>query len=110
VRESVGEQLAQLARELLSDRDLLLIEECKSRSRTVAEYALRDLAKPVGVARYVTKLVESLPADLRGTLPSVRQLEGEMRKARGEGWAMGSELFFEEIPIGWETTTLGFGH
>jgi hypothetical protein len=28
---------------------------CKTRNQIVAEYALRDLAKPVGVARYVTR-------------------------------------------------------
>jgi hypothetical protein len=33
----------------------------------VVEYALRDLAKPVGISSYVIKLVESLPTDLRGT-------------------------------------------
>ena len=38
---------------------------------------LRDLAKPVGVARYVTRLVESLPADLKAALPSVERLEAE---------------------------------
>ncbi len=54
---------------------------CKSRKRTVAEYALRDLAKPVGVARYVTKLVASLPADLQGSLPTIEQLEAELGRA-----------------------------
>jgi predicted nuclease of restriction endonuclease-like (RecB) superfamily len=53
---------------------------CKSRERTVAEYALRDLAKPVGVARYVTKLVASLPDELKGSLPTVEQLEAELAK------------------------------
>ena len=51
---------------------------CRDRNRTIAEYALRDLAKPVGVARYVTKLVESLPANLRDALPSVEQLQAEL--------------------------------
>jgi predicted nuclease of restriction endonuclease-like (RecB) superfamily len=51
---------------------------CRDRNRTIAEYALRDLAKPVGVARYVTRLVESLPADLRDALPSVEQLQAEL--------------------------------
>lgn len=51
---------------------------CKSRKRIVAEYALRDLVKPVGVARYVTRLVESLPTDLRAALPSVEQLQAEL--------------------------------
>ena len=53
---------------------------CKARSKVVAEYALRDLAKPVGVARYVTKLVESLPASLKGSLPTIEQLEAELTR------------------------------
>ncbi|HKQ82930.1 MAG TPA: PDDEXK nuclease domain-containing protein [Steroidobacteraceae bacterium] len=52
---------------------------CKTRSEVVAEYALRNLAAPVGVARYTTKLVESLPAQLRGALPSPREIEAELQ-------------------------------
>ncbi len=46
----------------------------------VAEYALRDLAKPVGISSYVTKLVESLPPSLRGSLPTPKELEAELKK------------------------------
>jgi predicted nuclease of restriction endonuclease-like (RecB) superfamily len=53
---------------------------CRSRNKVVAEYALRDVAKPVGVADYVTKLVESLPPALRGSLPSPAELEAELGK------------------------------
>jgi predicted nuclease of restriction endonuclease-like (RecB) superfamily len=55
---------------------------CKTRNKVIAEYALRDVAKPVGVARYVTRLVESLPAGLKGALPAPRQIEAELRKAK----------------------------
>jgi predicted nuclease of restriction endonuclease-like (RecB) superfamily len=53
---------------------------CKTAKKTVAEYALRDLAKPVGVARYVTKLVEALPDELAGALPTIEQIERELAK------------------------------
>ena len=53
---------------------------CKTRNKVVAEYALRDLAKPVGIARYVTRLVESLPAKFKGALPAPRDIEAELRK------------------------------
>jgi predicted nuclease of restriction endonuclease-like (RecB) superfamily len=56
---------------------------CKTRSKVIAEYALRDLVKPVGVTRYVTKLVASLPPDLRRALPSPKQLQMELRKSKG---------------------------
>ena len=45
---------------------------CKSKNKIVAEYALRDTNKPMGVAEYV--LVESLPKDLEASLPSVEQI------------------------------------
>jgi predicted nuclease of restriction endonuclease-like (RecB) superfamily len=53
---------------------------CKTAKKMVAEYALRDLAKPVGVARYVTRLVETLPDELAGALPSIEQIERELAK------------------------------
>lgn len=57
---------------------------CKTRSEIVAEYALRNLAAPVGVARYTTKLVESLPAELRGALPSPKEIEAELQSQQSK--------------------------
>lgn len=48
---------------------------CRSKNRVIAEYALRDMSKPMGVAGYVTKLVDSLPKALQGAVPSVAELE-----------------------------------
>ncbi len=60
------------------DKPSIGIILCKTRSRVIAEYALRDLAKPVGVARYKTRLVEDLPDNLKGELPSVEQIQTEL--------------------------------
>jgi predicted nuclease of restriction endonuclease-like (RecB) superfamily len=49
---------------------------CKSKNKVVAEYALRDSKKPIGVAEY--HLVESLPKDLEANLPSIEQIEREL--------------------------------
>lgn len=49
---------------------------CKSKNKVVAEYALGDKSQPMGIAEY--KLVESLPAELRTSLPSIEQLEQEL--------------------------------
>jgi len=49
---------------------------CKGRDRVVAEYALRDMQKPIGVAEY--QLVESLPEPLQTGLPSIEQIEAEL--------------------------------
>ncbi len=56
---------------------------CKARNAIVAEYALRDLAKPVSVASYITKFVESLPPEFRGSLPSKEQWEAELKDKSG---------------------------
>ncbi|HVZ31029.1 MAG TPA: PDDEXK nuclease domain-containing protein, partial [Polyangiaceae bacterium] len=49
---------------------------CKKKNRVVAEYALRDTNKPIGVAEY--QLVESLPKELETSLPSIEQIEREL--------------------------------
>jgi len=49
---------------------------CKSKNRIVAEYALRDTNKPMGIAEY--QLAEALPKDLEANLPSIEQIEREL--------------------------------
>lgn len=53
---------------------------CRSKDRIVVEYALRDLKKPIGVARWETKIVEKLPENLKGSLPSVEEIEAELSR------------------------------
>ncbi len=45
---------------------------CKSRNKTVVEYALRESTKPIGVASY--RIVSTLPEELRGQLPAPDQV------------------------------------
>ncbi len=52
---------------------------CKERNRVVAEYALRGITSPIGVAEY--RLTDDLPAQLRADLPSTEQLESELAAA-----------------------------
>ncbi len=54
---------------------------CKTRDRITAEYALRDIAKPIGVAEWQTKLVQSLPERLKGSLPTVEEIEAELSES-----------------------------
>lgn len=49
---------------------------CKTHNRVVAEYALADVSKPIGVAEY--QLIRALPEPLDTRLPSVEQLEAEL--------------------------------
>ena len=51
---------------------------CKSKNKVVAEYALRDIRKPVGIAEY--RLTGALPKPLQGGLPTIEQLESELKE------------------------------
>jgi predicted nuclease of restriction endonuclease-like (RecB) superfamily len=64
------------------DRPSIGLLLCKERDRLTVEYALRDLKKPIGVARWQTKLVEALPKNLKGSLPTVAEIEAELDNAR----------------------------
>ena len=57
---------------------LLLCKDAKNRLKV--EYALRDVKKPIGVAQWQTRLVESLPKKLRGSLPTIADIERELNK------------------------------
>jgi hypothetical protein len=38
--------------------------------------------KPIGVAQWETRIVESLPKELKGNLPTVEELEAELAPKR----------------------------
>lgn len=48
---------------------------CRGKNRLTVEYALRDVKKPIGVAEWRTRLVASLPKNLRSSLPTVAEIE-----------------------------------
>lgn len=49
---------------------------CKSKDRIVAEYALSDVHKPIGISAY--QFTQELPLSLKGSLPSIEQIEEEL--------------------------------
>lgn len=49
---------------------------CKERNKIVAEYSLRGISKPIGVAQY--ELTQSVPDKLKGSLPTIEQIEKEL--------------------------------
>lgn len=53
---------------------------CKTKKNLTVEYALRDIKKPIGVAEYETKIVESLPKNLKRNLPTIEEIETELKK------------------------------
>jgi predicted nuclease of restriction endonuclease-like (RecB) superfamily len=50
---------------------------CQDKDKVVAEYALKDVNKPIGVTQY--QLTESIPANLKGSLPTIEDLERELK-------------------------------
>jgi hypothetical protein len=46
---------------------------CQEKDKVVAEYALKDVNKPIGVTQ--DQLTEAIPANLKGSLPTIEQLE-----------------------------------
>lgn len=56
---------------------------CKTKNDVVAEYALKDVDKPIGIAEY--RLTEAIPENLRGSLPTIEELESALQAVDGEG-------------------------
>jgi hypothetical protein len=57
---------------------------CKTKNKTVVEYALQDISKPIGVAEYETKIVESLPENFKGSLPTIEEIEAELEEHKND--------------------------
>ncbi|MEK7340082.1 MAG: PDDEXK nuclease domain-containing protein, partial [Verrucomicrobiota bacterium] len=53
---------------------------CRTKDNVFVEYALRNFNRPIGVAEYETKLVETLPKELKSSLPTVKEIEAELEQ------------------------------
>jgi predicted nuclease of restriction endonuclease-like (RecB) superfamily len=53
---------------------------CKDKERLVAEYALKDINKPIAVADYL--LTKAIPEDLKGSLPTIEEIEDEFAQRK----------------------------
>lgn len=49
---------------------------CRDKNKLVAEYALRDVSKPIGISEY--KILKSIPAKLKKNLPTIEDLKKEL--------------------------------
>ncbi|OOG69979.1 YhcG family protein [Flavobacterium sp. A45] len=58
-----------------TDKPTIGLILCKGKDKIFAEYALRDLNKPIGVSEY--ELTQMLPDDLKSSLPSIEDIEKE---------------------------------
>jgi len=55
---------------------------CKTKNNVLAEYTLRDMTKPIGLAEY--RLTEKLPDEIKTALPTIEELEKELSKTMTE--------------------------
>jgi len=49
---------------------------CQTKDKIFAEYALKDLQKPIGISEY--ELTKILPQNLKNSLPSIEEIENEL--------------------------------
>ncbi|MFT3676575.1 MAG: PDDEXK nuclease domain-containing protein [Chitinophagaceae bacterium] len=53
---------------------------CKKAGKLIVEYSLKNISKPIGVSEY--QLTESIPAKLKGKLPTIKQIEKELKNIK----------------------------
>lgn len=49
---------------------------CKEKNKVKAEYALKDINKPIGISEY--ELIKAIPENLKSNLPTVEEIEKEI--------------------------------
>ena len=59
---------------------LLLVKE---KNQTLVKYALDGYTNPIGVAKWEKQITNSLPDELKSSLPTVEEIEQEMEKDEG---------------------------
>ena len=59
-----------------TDQSTIGLILCQTKDRILAEYALRDIHKPIGVSEY--ELTRALPENLKSSLPSIEEIEAEL--------------------------------
>lgn len=51
---------------------------CQTKDKIVAEYALRDVQKPIGISEF--ELTRALPENLKSSLPTIEDIENELTR------------------------------
>ncbi len=64
------------------DQPTIGIMLCRDKNKIETEFALRDINKPMGVSEFT--LTEVLPDKLKGSLPTVEEIEADMKQLNNE--------------------------
>ncbi|MBU0600424.1 DUF1016 family protein [bacterium] len=65
-----------------TDQQTIGLILCQTKDKILAEYALRDVHKPIGVSEY--ELTRALPENLKSSLPSIEEIEAEFSGGSNE--------------------------
>lgn len=66
-----------------TDNPTIGILLCRDRNKIETEFALRDINKPMGVSEFT--LTETLPENLKGSLPTINEIEADLDKLKTMG-------------------------
>ena len=58
------------------DKPSIGILLCKNKNKVVAEYALKNINRPIGVSEYT--LTQAIPEEIKTSLPTIEELEAEL--------------------------------
>lgn len=61
-----------------NDNPTIGILLCKTKNDVLAEYALKDISKPVEISEY--SLTRAIPEKIRGNLPTIEEIEKELEE------------------------------
>jgi len=65
-----------------TDHPTIGILLCRDKNKIETEFALRDINKPMGVSEF--NLTESLPENLKGSLPTIEEIEADFERLEKE--------------------------
>ena len=60
------------------DKPSIGIILCKSKNKIIAEYALKNMSKPIGVSEYT--ITQVLSEDLRSNLPTIEEFREQLNE------------------------------
>ncbi|CCK81888.1 PDDEXK nuclease domain-containing protein [Desulfobacula toluolica] len=66
-----------------TDQPTIGILLCRDRNSIETEFALRDINKPMGVSDFT--LTENLPENLKGSLPTIEEIEADLERLEEKG-------------------------
>jgi hypothetical protein len=64
-----------------TDKPTIGLILCQTKNKIMAEYALRDMNKPIGISEF--ELTRSLPKNLQSSLPTIEEIENELKNSSG---------------------------